>query len=99
MTEEKTKETVYTWGDSFWYMLGYEDGDVVVDKKHLSQRHILHKQIKHNSNFKLNKVSINEEAQSVVFETEVKMGKMSTKKEIDNPKPSYSDVVARAYSK
>jgi len=95
--ESKTNtEDYYTWTDSFWYVLGYErELEITPDIKQVGKRHLLHKQIKYSDNMKLKKVSINEMSQSVIFETEIPVGKI-----IPLPrKPAMWSEIARAKKK
>jgi len=67
----------YTWGDSLWYFLGYErELEITPSIKQVGKRHLLHKQLRKNNNFKLKKVSIDEKSNSVIFETAIPVGKI-----------------------
>jgi len=71
------QDDYYTWGDTFWYAFGWErELEVTPEIKQVGRRHLLQKQIKSNSNFKLKKVSVDKKTKSVTFTTEYPIGKI-----------------------
>jgi len=81
MTDDTVNQEIdyYTWGDTFWYLFGYNrDLEITPCIKQVGKRHLLQKQIKNNTSFKLKKVSVDKRSNSVTFETEYPLGKIIT---------------------